>query len=71
MTAPAWTADVEDSADLEERLRAEFPGWRIARAGGSWWASRTPLLSETVTAADSVQAPSAAELYLALDRTRS
>lgn len=70
MTAPDWTADLDDEADLLARLRAEFPGWRIARASGQWWASYGPVMSETRTAADAVQAPSAAALYLALERRR-
>jgi hypothetical protein len=70
MTAPHWTTDEADEADLLARLRAEFRGWRIAKASGQWWASPEPVLSEQRTAADAVQAPSAAELYLALDRRR-
>jgi hypothetical protein len=70
VTAPAWTVD-DDDTDLLKRLREAFPGWRIAKVSGQWWASRGPVMSEERTAADAVQAPSAAELYLALDRTRT
>ncbi|MDL4812841.1 hypothetical protein [Actinomadura opuntiae] len=70
MTAPTWTAEDADERDLVARLEAEFPGWRIAKVSGRWWASRGPVVSEARTGADAVQAISAAELYLTLNGRR-
>lgn len=60
---PILTGDADD--DLAA-LRAEFPNWRIARAGGRWWAACGPILGEHQAAADAVQAATAEEMHARL-----
>lgn len=70
MTAPDWTDEATDVADLAVRLCAEFSDWVIVYSGGQWSANRGPAISERATAASSIRAASAAELYLALEQAR-
>lgn len=63
MNVPPFTGD--DEFDLNS-LRLAFPSWRIARASGQWWASRGPVLSESRTAADAIQAATPEALFKAL-----
>lgn len=64
---PAFTGEAD--ADLAT-LRATFADWRIVRAGGRWWASRGPIVSEARTGANAIQADSAAALCRALEAAR-
>lgn len=66
MSAPEFTGD---EAHDQAALRAAFPDWLIACAGGRWLASRN-LVREDLAGA--VQAGTAASLYAALaSRTRT
>jgi hypothetical protein len=70
VTAPDWTDEGADVADLAVRLCAEFSDWVIVYSGGQWWANRGPAISERATGEGSIRAATAAELYLALEKAR-
>ncbi|MFB4300648.1 hypothetical protein [Actinomadura sp. NTSP31] len=61
MSAPDFTGD--DEGDLAS-LRKVFPGWKIARASGRWWAARN-LVREDLAGA--IQAATPDGLYRVLE----
>jgi hypothetical protein len=55
--------------DVKARLKASFPEWRFLRSDTyRWWALRGPLPPDRINEDDAVDADTAAQLWMGLDR---
>ncbi|WP_433464353.1 hypothetical protein [Spirillospora sp. CA-128828] len=60
-------ATSQDTEQVKEQLRAEFPGWSIIRTDrGRWWATRGPLVREELNEEASADADTPEELAEAI-----